>query len=1828
MNKGLFNSMTSNRFVVSSNKDITGNEDQTEATLRAAIHATNKFYNTNNIDTPFYIDFEADDGFTSSWIIKPEIPFPPIIKGNVYINYNEPKLVILSGSELQNNNPEELNLKNVVRPQGILENQNSSLLTLGDSKIMSDLRKLYEKPEESIFRLKSINFSSNIARGEDGVNGGGGGLGAGGGLSIVSGKVIIEDAVFQNLKAIGGKGSKAGTGGEAGKGLDKKGGAGKDGGAGGLRGAFTLPVTETISRCQGGDGGQPTEKGTRPRNSHYVPEKDRGYDMQSDAVWGMAGANGQEGESCEFVVGNGGGGGGGGGGGTYGGGGRKIAPNRSTTTQNGDGGRGGDGGGGGYGAGSGGGGGSGTPTRFEQRGLGYGVWKGGGKGGSVSWNHKTLAGKHGEENKSINKGGKGGDGHAYGGAIAVFSPYSEVDLINVDFINTTAEATAESSSAGVNAGIYWSMGFSDHRAKNVYIYENADDEKPTLVPNDVHFYTEDKWKDQLTGIWHKIPDTTQSMKTVHEAASFARHDDIAKIRDQFISLQPGIEETVIIRYDRPKSGKIDINIDDENLRKQLDDIYRKIIPVQDEKSIKAKHQNELINAGIKFAGDLAGISSITDLFKSSQGLYTSQDKNKAIGSTALTSVAKFGFSIYNAEKNLDKSIDQNNKLIAELSEKTNPKREILKAASIDITESRSLVNIDNFTIGEDTIILEDFGNIQDFNRKGVSGPSIKSDGDSVINGSNKLYKNVSLHFGNPKNKNIVTRFAKIGLDPDSLRGLSSPIIRDPATYMNSLIQYNEKSGQFNIGKTLVNDDLIQKSSNYFGGPAGETVNLVRKSGTLNSEIIEIETQNKSDLILGTDGNEKLKTNSGNDQIIPGNGVDIVNGGDGFDRVDYQDLNKPIKITSSSIKDVNNSGDITNFKIENLYAEETSVLDSNLQNIESISVHGHSSIDISGANKPYEFKNQDGDQVNDGYYAIRTGSGSSVKGSNHNDKIIVSLESDETDYLDTRLRDDVFFSTIYLPKTPDVSFSEILKKVPSSVISMESEPLSAKHIEKRYGRTYLDKINWEWWNAPEWGTYLFTGYGANSGWIEDDISEKNSFTWVDNNGEDIGLSHSFCDIPDDLKHDANYSSNIGSPLCGKKIHPKYIDFNTKVEYPSYIRLVENLKPSNHFEHIHLGEEGINRLINLGVIEEGLYPNRPEVIKIFVNESLDIDPKEWDWINNSKWQPKNEQFKFNYLDDRMTLREARDLAWNLSELSKGDIVEIWTNVNGKKTLHERYSDYTDNLNEGYYEGMFAVRFKEFNRENDYQENIRKFQSWQPLKVLDRPTYIDGGEGKDEVMFVIPSITAVGEDGSGETLFSSNWRGPSNTIDVLLVTKNGYRPVVYNDTIIAFIKDINVVGFEKNYTLGIDTELHVNDTFFYAPWQPKFETNKNKTIEEDFIMLPLEDDASGSQGTDQEIDFTENSPFDIARTDDSKFTVQNSIIYPLSAQESSLLDISNYIQGSNSGKDKISGTLADDTVVSGTGKDKLLGSGGNDVFWIKEIDEFSKKGIDMIVDFDSKEGDSLILGNTIDNWISQNGSIQLVSISSKKNLKQAMNSDAELVYFNKKKSGILYYNQNKLNAGWGKGGPFLKLKGSPDLLESEIYYVVSIPEPDYISEEISGAPSPEPSPEPTVIPTTEPIANLEDYDLPSVMNSINGSENDDKLKGTKKSDMINGKNGDDILNGSKGDDVLIGNTGNDLLNGSKGKDYLDGSQGEDILIGGKGADVFQISLGEDIVEDFSLKEGDKIALDGNNNYSIIDSPNGVLVMTSESKRILLRGLNYEEVQAVEINLFVQPI
>jgi acid phosphatase type 7 len=81
-----------------------------------------------------------------------------------------------------------------------------------------------------------------------------------------------------------------------------------------------------------------------------------------------------------------------------------------------------------------------------------------------------------------------------------------------------------------------------------------------------------------------------------------------------------------------------------------------------------------------------------------------------------------------------------------------------------------------------------------------------------------------------------------------------------------------------------------------------------------------------------------------------------------------------------------------------------------------------------------------------------------------------------------------------------------------------------------------------------------------------------------------------------------------------------------------------------------------------------------------------------------------------------------------------------------------------------------------------------------------------------------------------------------------------------------------------------------------------------------------------------------------------------------------------------------------------------------------------------------------------------------------------------------------------------------------------------------------------------------------------TIRGTDEDDRLDGTRKRDVICGLGGDDVIRGLGANDVLRGGDGNDRIRGGKGRDRLYGGKGDDRLFGQSGRDRLLGGPGKD--------------------------------------------------------------
>jgi Ca2+-binding RTX toxin-like protein len=147
---------------------------------------------------------------------------------------------------------------------------------------------------------------------------------------------------------------------------------------------------------------------------------------------------------------------------------------------------------------------------------------------------------------------------------------------------------------------------------------------------------------------------------------------------------------------------------------------------------------------------------------------------------------------------------------------------------------------------------------------------------------------------------------------------------------------------------------------------------------------------------------------------------------------------------------------------------------------------------------------------------------------------------------------------------------------------------------------------------------------------------------------------------------------------------------------------------------------------------------------------------------------------------------------------------------------------------------------------------------------------------------------------------------------------------------------------------------------------------------------------------------------------------------------LQISQLVVGT-SASDNINGSNEGDALSGGNGKDRLTGGGGADAFVFNATGEYGKKSADLITDFDSDDGDKVVISSDAFEGISK---VKLAVVTGKNEARRASQAGRNVVYDEKK--GMLYYDANGKKNGWGEGGEFAQLLGSPDISKGDFLII----------------------------------------------------------------------------------------------------------------------------------------------------------------------------------------------
>ncbi len=138
---------------------------------------------------------------------------------------------------------------------------------------------------------------------------------------------------------------------------------------------------------------------------------------------------------------------------------------------------------------------------------------------------------------------------------------------------------------------------------------------------------------------------------------------------------------------------------------------------------------------------------------------------------------------------------------------------------------------------------------------------------------------------------------------------------------------------------------------------------------------------------------------------------------------------------------------------------------------------------------------------------------------------------------------------------------------------------------------------------------------------------------------------------------------------------------------------------------------------------------------------------------------------------------------------------------------------------------------------------------------------------------------------------------------------------------------------------------------------------------------------------------------------------------------------------GRDRLNGRGGNDDLDGGAGNDTLIGGGGADNFVYDTGRNFRRRdiGTDQIADFVPDE-DTIVLSRTTFSRIETLAGSILQEFEVVNTNNAARNSNAFIVY--NQSNGNLFYNPNGSNNGFGSGGLFARLEGTPTLEATDFF------------------------------------------------------------------------------------------------------------------------------------------------------------------------------------------------
>jgi len=240
---------------------------------------------------------------------------------------------------------------------------------------------------------------------------------------------------------------------------------------------------------------------------------------------------------------------------------------------------------------------------------------------------------------------------------------------------------------------------------------------------------------------------------------------------------------------------------------------------------------------------------------------------------------------------------------------------------------------------------------------------------------------------------------------------------------------------------------------------------------------------------------------------------------------------------------------------------------------------------------------------------------------------------------------------------------------------------------------------------------------------------------------------------------------------------------------------------------------------------------------------------------------------------------------------------------------------------------------------------------------------------------------------------------------------------------------------------------------------------------------------------------------------------------------------------GTDIIDGGLGNDTIDGGLDRDRILGSGGDDVL-------YGKAGIDYIA---GGEGNDYLDGGTENDQLYGQEGNDTIDGGEGNDYAEGGDGDDSLV--GSGGNDQLYGQAGKDTLSGNAGNDYLEGGDSEDLLSGNEGndYLYGQNGKDTIDGGIGN----------------DNLDGGADSDL------MFGGEDNDRLYGQAGSDTLEGNSGNDLLSGGDDADILKGQAGVDYLEGGNGNDFLDGGDNDDLLYGNADNDILSGGNGNDLLE-----------------------------------------------------------